>query len=337
MKSILRTTLARSSILLFFIAVFELFAVENSISIDSNVDKSTIRIGDLIKYSIMVTRTPDIQVAMPGLAANLGAFEIRDYEVFAPELKDSVTVDRVEYIISTFDVGEFEIPSLTFLYTLEGDTTTHALKTRVIKIVVESLKPSEAGDIRDIKAPLGLPRNYRKIILWGSILFAFLVLLSILFYIWRRRKAGKGLLPQKVEPPQPAHEIAFEELQTLQNSSLLADGKFKEFYVRVSEIIRQYIEGRYFIIALELTTFELIENLRASGIEPEYEHRIHEFLKICDLVKFAKYHPTDQESVEILDRAFDIVEQTKLLYDYTEEASGKPEEETPEEETIEKK
>ncbi|MFQ5750610.1 MAG: hypothetical protein ACE5HI_01315, partial [bacterium] len=79
---------------------------ESSISIDSNVDKSTITIGDLIKYTIVVTRTPEVQVEMPGLAANLGSFEIRDYQIYNPENVEGKIVERMEYIISTFDVGE---------------------------------------------------------------------------------------------------------------------------------------------------------------------------------------------------------------------------------------
>ncbi|RMF60632.1 MAG: hypothetical protein D6743_14665 [Calditrichaeota bacterium] len=308
-------------------------AQQGSISIDSHVDKSSITIGDLITYSVVVTRSPDVQVEMPELGANLGSFEIRDYQVHEPQKQDGQVVEQVDYVISTFDVGEFEIPPLTFYYTLPGDSTRHQLKTRKIDIVVESMKPSKAGDIRDIKAPLDLPRDYRKLIIWGSIGFATLVLGLLAFYIWRRRRAGKGLLPEKVEPPRPAHEVALEALTALQNSELLAEGKVKEFYIRISEIIRKYIEGRYFIVALELTTFELTQALREAEIEPEDIERIHDFLAACDLVKFAKYVPTAQENQAVLEDAFAIVERTKLLYDQPEPA-GEQEEPT-EAETVE--
>ncbi|NIR47832.1 protein BatD [candidate division KSB1 bacterium] len=314
----------------FFIA--PLYSLQNSISIDSNVDKSTIRIGDLVKYTIVVTRSPDVEVEMPGLAANLGTFEIRDYQVHDPETIDGQTVDRIEYVISTFDVGEFEIPPLTFHYTLSGDSTRHELKTKALNITVESLKPSEAGDIRDIKPPLELPRNYRKFIIWGSIALGALVLIVALIYIWRRKRAGKGILPEKVEPPRPAHEVALEELNALKDSTLLAEGRVKEYYIRVSEIIRHYIEGRYFIVALELTTTELIENLRSAEIDVEHEHLIHEFLELCDLVKFAKFQPSEQENADVLDRAFEIVEKTKLIYDRPEEETETSEQEVSESE-----
>ncbi|MFQ5674975.1 MAG: hypothetical protein ACE5G1_03690 [bacterium] len=304
-----------------------LFAGGSSISIDSKVDKSTIKIGDLVTYSVIVTRAPEVQVDMPELAANLGTFEIRDYIVHDPMTVEGKIVDRVDYVISTFDIGEFEIPPLSFYYSKPPDSTKHELKTQKLKIVVESLKPSEAGDIRDVKGPLDLPRDYRKWIIWGSIGFASLVMLSILFYIWRRRKAGKGLLPEKVEPPRPAHEIALEELAALKASSLLAEGKAKQFYIEISEIIRRYIEGRYFIIAMELTTHELIETLKSAHVSSEEIDIIYDFLAKCDMVKFAKHRPSDSENLANIDLAFEIVERTKLIYETGEIESEEDKEE----------
>lgn len=291
---------------------------QSSISVESKIDKSTITIGDLVTYTVIVTRDPEIQVEMPGLAANLGAFEIRDYEVYDSEEVDGKIVERTEYLISTFDVGEFEIPPLVIHYTLPGDTTKKALQTEKLTILVESLNPSEAGDIRDIKFPLNLPRDYRKFILWGALALVILILALLAVYIWRRKRAGKVLLPKMVEPPRPAHEIALKELNALKESFLLTEGRVKEFYVQVSEIIRRYIEGRYFIIALEMTTFELIENLKAAEIEDETVQLIQQFLEICDLVKFAKYKPTEEESSSTLNKAYEIVQRTQLIYDKTE-------------------
>ena len=156
---------------------------------------------------------------------------------------------------------------------------------------------------------------------WGASLLGVALLLGVLYYLYRRKKAGKGLLPKKVEPALPPHAVALAELYALKGSSLLPEGRIKEYYVQVSEIIRRYIEGRYFIVALELTTFELIEKLRRADVETEIVQIIHDFLDRCDLVKFAKHAPNESESVEVWERAFDIVERTKLVYDLpTEDA-----------------
>ncbi len=291
-----------------------LVAAVETISIDSQVDKSKITIGDLVTYSIVVKFSNDIQVTMPELAENLGMFEIRDYKVHDPVVQNNLTTQEIDYIISTFDIGEFEIPPLTFYYSVPEDTLAHELKTKKLKIVVESMKPSEAGDIRDVKTPLELPRNFTKIILWGSGILAVLLLAAGLF-IWYRKRSGKDLLPQKTEPPGPAHEVALEALRKLKASDLLAEGKIKEYYVEISEIIRHYIEGRYFITALELTTYELMLNLKTAQSDEQEMALMQDFLNRCDLVKFARYIPTNDENAAILDRAFEIVEHTKLVYD----------------------
>ena len=291
-----------------------LISQQGLISVESTIDKSTITIGDLVTYTVIVRRAPEVQVEMPGLAVNLGAFEIRDYEDYEAEEIDGKIVQRTEYLISTFDVGEFEIPPLVIHYILPDDTTKKALQTEKLSILVESLKPSEAGDIRDIKPPLTLPRDYETLILWGAFCLGILLVGLLAIYFWRRKKKGKELFPRKVEPPRPAHEIALEDLNALKESSLLAEGKVKEFYIKISEIIRRYIEGRYFIIALEMTTFDLIENLSAAEIEPTNVQMIQEFLEICDLVKFAKYRPTEEENSTTINKAFEIVDQTKLVY-----------------------
>ncbi len=314
---------------LLFGLVGNCLSFQGEISIDSKVDKSTITIGDLIKYTVTVTRSPEINLDVPELAANLGAFEIRDYSVHAPAEEYGTVLDRVDYTISTFDVGDFEIPPLVYHYSFPGDSTLHELATQKIKIHVKSLEPSEAGDIRDIKQPVPIERDYRKLIIWTSVAVAFLVLLAISLYIWRRQRAGKGILPIKVEPPRPADQVAWEELRILQESTLLQEGRIKEYYVCVSEIIRRYIEGRYFVVALEMTSYELTNDLLAADVEPENVERIRRFLEVCDLVKFAKFQPGDEQHQSVMTSAFEIVERTKVTYDLPASGTDDDTEATP--------
>jgi hypothetical protein len=289
------------------------YTQEPPISIASSVDKSRITIGDLITYSITVSHDPDIQVQMPGLGANLGGFEIRDYTVLDPQKKDGKTISRWDYSISTFFTGEFEVPPLNVQYVLPGDTIPKTLTTEKIKIVVESVKPSEAGDIRDIKPPVEIPGKLWYTLRWiimGAGLAA-LVLLVIILY--RRRKAGKSILPFREIPPRPPHEIAFEALYNLRNSDLLANGKIKQFYSELSEIIRRYIEGRYYIIALEMTTTEVLEGLAGEAVSEDVYDLFQDFLDKCDLVKFAKVIPSEEEHESILSAAHAIVDGTKVI------------------------
>ncbi len=300
---------------LFFVLAFvgrSAFA-EGSITVDSKVDRSTILIGDVFHYSVLVTHDPDVKIQSPSLGTNLGQFEIRDYKVLEPVKTDSQIVEQTNYTLSTFDTGEFEIPPLKIDFTTAADSTVKSIKTKPIKINVQSLNPDQAGDIRDIKPPIDPPKQYGQIILIAVIILGALLLALFVFYYLKRRKEGKSLIPRKEQPPRPAHEIALEALEKLVQSDLLAVGKVKEYYIELSDIIRQYIGNRYFIYAMEMTTSQLLDEMRNEGIDDEYIEMMREFLNNCDMVKFAKYIPSDDENQNTTQIAFDFVDKSKLV------------------------
>jgi len=299
----------------FSLTLFFALSLNAGISIDSRVDKSAVTIGELITYTVEVRRTSDIKVEMPDLGGNLGSFELRNYTVHDPIKMDGNIIEKIDYIISTFDTGEFEIPPLTFGYQAAGDSVTMNLTTKKISIQVESMKPSEAGEIRDVKNPLELAPSYARYFVWLSIALGAILLISLAIYIYYRKRRGKGLLPEKVEPPRPAHELALEALDNLKASTLLADGHIKKYYIELSIIVRKYIEGRYFVVALELTTDELIQELKEADVERDSIQLIHRFLGVCDLVKFAKYKPNEEIHAQTFEQAYNLIEKTKLLYD----------------------
>ncbi|MDZ7292434.1 MAG: hypothetical protein ONB44_22135 [candidate division KSB1 bacterium] len=291
---------------------FSLFAQESPVSVESRIDKSTITIGDTVRYTVRLTRDEKTQVRWPALGANLGMFEIRDYNKPEPRKSKGRIIEEIAYTISTFDTGRFEIPPIVVDYQVPPDTAWHSLQTEKLEIYVASMRPSQAGDIRDIKMPWELPRDWKLIIRIALIVFGILLLAAIGFYLWRRRK-GKGLLPVRKEPERPAHEVALEALRKLRESDLLATGKIKQFYVELSEIVRRYIEGRYLVPALELTTSELMENLQQAGLAPDSREMLSELLEISDLVKFAKYEPSVEEHERAMQLAESFIEATKLV------------------------
>ncbi len=288
-------------------------AQDAQISVSSAVDKARITIGDLITYTVTVVHDEDVTVELPGLGANLGGFEIRDYAAHDPVKRDGQIVSSAAYVISTFMTGEFEIPPLTVLYTTPGDTLSSALRTEPIQIVVESVKPSEAGDIRDIKPPVEIPRNWLPLIRWIVFAVVALTLTVAGIILYRRKKAGKGLLPVRQAPSRPPHELALEALDRLKASDLLARGEIKMFYINLSEIIRQYLEGRYFITAMEMTTTEVMNDLAGVEISLNDLTLIRTFLDSCDLVKFAKRIPSGAETADTLQMAYTFVERTRVL------------------------
>jgi hypothetical protein len=200
------------------------------------------------------------------------------------------------------------------------------LTTETIKITVESVKPSEAGDIKDVKPPLDIPRNLWLLMRWiGLGLFGgFLVAVAVILIL--RRRAGKALLPVREPPPRPPHELALESLDKLKASDLLERGEIKQFYIELSEIIRRYIGGRYFVVAMEMTTTEVLEGLANADLGEAIFNAFRRFLYQCDMVKFAKFRPGKETHTQMLELAGDLINRTSVILE-TEPAEGEVEEE----------
>ena len=95
---------------LFFLAVV-VPAQQDQILIESSVDRSTITVGDPITYTLTITRAESVVVQPPEMGINLGQFEIRDYEIVEPRKTETdLITESYSYVISVYDVGEFEIP-----------------------------------------------------------------------------------------------------------------------------------------------------------------------------------------------------------------------------------
>jgi hypothetical protein len=281
------------------------------VSIESRAEPTTIRIGDVVRYTIAVTHDEATIVQLPSPGENLGAFEIRDFDLFKPRKVDGQVREEAEYLISTFDVGEFVIPPVRVLYRARGDSSWHELRSQPITIRVESLNPDIHGDIRDIKAPLSMPYEWRRLLYRLALVLVLLAVAGAAVYLYMRYRRGAGLLPVRVEPPRPAHEVALEELDALFHSDLFERGEMKLLHIRLSEILRKYIQGRFEVPALDMTTTEILEAFSDGQLPGSSRTTLQEFLQACDLVKFAKYQPTRDEVERTFRLAYEFVEGTR--------------------------
>lgn len=318
-----------SKIYFLIIAISTAVFAQGTISIDSKVDRADILIGDVFTYTVNVIHAKDVQVQTPSLAENLGMFEIRDYKVNEPVEHDGELLEKTEYLLSTFDTGEYEIPPLEIGYTIGLDTVLYKIKTQAIAVNVASLNPDEAGDIRDIKPPIEPDKNYTQLIILISAIVLAIVISILLFYYIKRRKQGKALIPRRSKPPRPAHEVALEDLQKLVDSDLRSAGKIKQYYIELSEITRVYIENRFSILSLEMTTDQLLEEMTRENLAGEYIDMMRPFLVECDFVKFAKYIPSEETTDSSTQIAFDFVEKSQVVFEPPVDDAEKEEEEKP--------
>jgi hypothetical protein len=143
----------------------------------------------------------------------------------------------------------------------------------------------------------------KQLTIGAAIGAAIAALLAGLFVLWQRRPRPVPPPP----PPRPPWEVAFEELFAVRYAGLAKEARFAEHYDRVSDAVRKYLGGRYGFDGLETTTREMTHILR--HIEPPVIElaAILSFLDECDLVKFAKFTPSEEDCTRILDQAEHIV------------------------------
>ena len=161
---------------------------------------------------------------------------------------------------------------------------------------------SAVEDIRDIKPPIEISDGYVWL-WWGLVVVALLVAAFLVWRWWKNRKTNI-VLP----PPVPAHIRAKQKLE--QALALIAQPK--PFVIAVSDTARTYLEERFNFHAPERTTEEFLRELGGTKLLlPEQKVSLGEFLASCDLVKFAKYEPGENELRGLHASALRLVEETE--------------------------
>lgn len=284
-------------------------AVAQEARIAMTVDTTVIHVGDPVTVRLTVDHPEGWTVEWPD------SFAVAPFEVLSAESSSPVTVTdggglraTATLVVTSFELGDLEIPSIAVPVTAP-DGTVQTIVTNSFRIGVETIGLDESGDLRDIKGPLSLPRTWWRVLPW--VLLALALAGGVAYYLHRRGRAAPASAPPVPRaPPRPYHELALEALRALEKSSLLERGQVKEYHVRISEIIRRYIEGQLEVPALELTTQEVVGGMQRAALGDRVTGAFRTFLERCDLVKFAKLRPGSDEARALMAQARELVRMT---------------------------
>jgi len=255
------------------------------IVIETSVDMAEIFIGDLITYRLSITHDSTYQLEPPPLGANLGAFDVKDYQAdITSVLPDGRIHNETIFKLTTFTTGDYLIPPVPILFTLP-DSSRKVVLSESVPIKVKSML-AEAGDsldIRPLKAQYEFLRDRNPYYLWGG-LGVLLLVLALVWWILRL-----GMSVAEMLDLRPPWEIAFEKLALLKQRHLVDGDSCKQFYVELTEIAREYIGRIYDTDVLEMTTGEFMDSFQDAAMPDDLFESTESFLKHADLVKFAKF------------------------------------------------
>lgn len=275
------------------------------VGIRATVDRRMAYIGDRIKYTVEVTSGKETETKFPAFSDDkLGDFEIKDS---ASKVKKGLFGKKVTnfYYLAAYSVGVHTIPAIEIKYKQKTGRDWLAKNTNPIDIKIESVLPKTGtvGDIKDIKGPIEpFEINWILVLIISIVAGAGLGI----FIVYKKMNAMR-----QVKLP---HETALEELEAIKGI-FARSANTKEYYVRISDCIRRYIERVFALKAPEMTTEEFLDSLKDSvRLSLEYKALLSNFLSACDLVKFAKYAPTRIEIESVYVTAKNFIEETRNTF-----------------------
>jgi hypothetical protein len=166
---------------------------------------------------------------------------------------------------------------------------------------------TNSEQLHDIRGPVSLNPD-----LWPWLVGGAALLVLAFWFLVRRMKSARPAPPGL--PPRPCWEVALERLNLLERSKLLSEGRFKDYYSMLSDIVRSYIEARFDIRAPEMTTEEFLAlSCGFERLKDGDKTFLGELLQASDMVKFAKFVPQMDHARENMGLARKFIEETKPL------------------------
>jgi hypothetical protein len=285
-------------------------ASAQDVQVKARLDTGRILIGDQINLWLQLEQKEGLKVNFPLHEDSLAG----KIEVMSASTPDTISKAnrswklRQRLVLTSFDTGFYVIPPLTFRYNNGKDSVrTEPLSLEVLGMPVDTTK-----GITDIKMPYELKITFAEVLPY--IIVGLLLLAIVLFYLrYLRRKKVVPEVPQAPPAPLiPPHLIALEQLDELIREKLWQQGKIKLYYSRLTDILRQYIESRFKVPAMEQTTEDIIRDLkRGNHVRDEIRDELQGLLQLADLVKFAKWNPVAEENEASQQSAYDFVLRTK--------------------------
>ncbi|MBU2572768.1 MAG: hypothetical protein KKH28_01655 [Elusimicrobia bacterium] len=216
-------------------------------------------------------------------------FELTRIKRLAPTVSGAVKTEIFELDASAFDIGISTFPETVWLLTKGADIKKASSPAFAIEILPLFDGKKEKEGIKDIYPPF-------RFIPWLQLLLGALAAAAAAYLLYKKLKKtapGPGVsAPADTRTP---YQAASDALNELLNSGLWDEGKVKEFYSRLSDIFRNYLDAQFSVKAELMTTNDITRGLRKTGAEIKTVIKTRELLENSDLVKFARFRPGQKD------------------------------------------
>jgi len=289
---------------------FTLKSQAQDVKVETKVDKVSVPIGDQTTLRLVAHIPAKSDIQFPTLVDSIGKIKIVKFKADTTEDTSDPNTQVIShnYTITGFDAGTYTVPQYTF-HTKTEAYTTDSLVIQFKPVAVDTTKA-----FYDIKQPLTVNYTFWDWLMdhWMWVLGGLIVVLLAVAatYYWVNRPKKEEVKP---EPALPLHVIFINRLNELRAKNLWQQEQYKQYYIELTDILRDYIEIRYTVQAHEQTTDEILTSLHRKDMPQEARAKLKEILVLADLVKFAKEKPLPAENEQSMDKAINFVELGKPI------------------------
>ncbi len=289
----------------------------SSMSIKASTDSATLVMGDRVTVNVEVVKGqhPGTIVDMPQKKHDYYGLEMIEWACDSTDLGNGRTQLNYHIIFQAFDPMEL-LTLPPFRYAAEGDTVSSDILT--FKVYPVDLSP-ELGDVNNpdsltihpSELPQTLPARWYDFVpdWWIWVVIGILVI-ALAYVVWMLyKKNGPAIFTPK-KPISP-YDLAVQRLASLKDRRLLEQGQTKTYYTDLIDIMRSYLDGRFGINAMEMTSTQILRKLRENKETHLSAAQMEQVLQLADIVKFAAANPTAEEGQRTFNTIAQFLESTK--------------------------
>lgn len=305
-------------LLLAFIGTFSTIHAAGDNKAVASLDTNEVLIGDWIELTLEVSLSKNESVLWPIIDESIEVdsaryLELLDIsEVDTADLGVQYRFSRI-YTFTIFDTGYYVIPPFQVQFQAQDSDKLTTAASEPLLLSVYGLEIDTSQAIKPIKDPMDMPFRFVEIRDWliiGGVVA--LLMIGILYFFMTRKRIEKPVVIKR-EPERPPHLIALEQLDRLESRKLWQNDEVKEYHSELSEILREYLENRYQILALESTTDELLDRMSRITLDERLRENLTQVLQLADFVKFAKMRPLPDEHTRSMKLAYEFIRGTILV------------------------
>ena len=278
----------------------------NALTLGHAEDRTRIHLGDPVKLTLVAYYPSNALLVLPNLGDKKNVL-LLDAQTSTSPGGEGLVRSETRYVLTSLRLGRHPVSTNDVVCkTIDGQTFRTNFPGVVLR-VESSLTSTNNSKLSELKPFKKLPG---RIPTWVWIVLATAAV-AFLFGRLAEKLRERAALPKPSPPPPPPHVLALEALRRLSEKGFLERNESDPFYVELSAILREYLEGRFRLNAPEQTTEEIVEGLsRSPELTGRQRNVLLEFLRRADLVKFAKGSAEREAMQEAFDVAKRFVQET---------------------------